>query len=160
MNFDDTALIHDRKCFDRDTLAERLGKIKFNSLARMELFLHKWGYTRSNLGEYLERPKGIKPEIEILEPKEEKLMLDNASELYRTVFLTTVLTGVRAGELWALQWGDLDWNGKRLFIRRSVWKGSFQTPKSQKSVRKIDLPDGLIPKLRKWKLRCPSASRT
>jgi hypothetical protein len=39
MNFDDTALIHDRKCFDRDTLAERLEKFKFNSLARMELFL-------------------------------------------------------------------------------------------------------------------------
>ena len=39
MNFDDNALIHDRKCFDRDTLAERLEKLKFNSLARMELFL-------------------------------------------------------------------------------------------------------------------------
>lgn len=39
MNFDDNALIHDRKCFDRDTLAARLEKLKFNSLARMELFL-------------------------------------------------------------------------------------------------------------------------
>ncbi len=39
MNFDDNALIHDPKCFDRDTLAERLEKLKFNSLARMELFL-------------------------------------------------------------------------------------------------------------------------
>lgn len=39
MDFDDNALIHDRKCFDRDTLAERLEKLKFNSLARMELFL-------------------------------------------------------------------------------------------------------------------------
>ena len=39
MNFDDNALIHDRKCFDRNTLAERLEKLKFNSLARMELFL-------------------------------------------------------------------------------------------------------------------------
>jgi len=39
MNFDDNALIHDRKCFDRDTLAARLAKLKFNSLARMELFL-------------------------------------------------------------------------------------------------------------------------
>ncbi len=39
MNFDNNALIHDRKCFDRDTLAERLEKLKFNSLARMELFL-------------------------------------------------------------------------------------------------------------------------
>ena len=128
-------------------------------LKQMFKHAHKWGYTRSNPGEYLERPKVIKPEIEILEPKEVKLMLEKASELYRTAFLTAVLTGVRAGELWALQWGDLDWNGKRLFIRRSVWKGSFQMPKSQKSVRKIDLPDGLIPELRKWKLRCPLSER-
>lgn len=39
MDFDYNALIHDRKCFDRDTLVERLEKLKFNSLARMELFL-------------------------------------------------------------------------------------------------------------------------
>ena len=39
MNFDDNALIHDRKCFDRDVLVARLEKLKFNSLARMELFL-------------------------------------------------------------------------------------------------------------------------
>ena len=128
-------------------------------LKQMFKHAHKWGYTRSNPGEYLERPKVIKSEIEILDPKEVKLMLENASELYRTAFLTAVLTGVRAGELWALQWGDLDWNGKRLFIRRSVWKGSFQMPKSQKSVRKIDLPDSLIPEVRKWKLRCPLSER-
>lgn len=39
MNFDGNAWIHDRKCFDRDTLTERLEQLKFNSLARMELFL-------------------------------------------------------------------------------------------------------------------------
>lgn len=39
MNFDDNALIHDRKCFERDTLIERQERLKFNSLTRMELFL-------------------------------------------------------------------------------------------------------------------------
>ena len=39
MNFDDNVLIHDRKCFNRDTLTVRLEQLKFNSLARMELFL-------------------------------------------------------------------------------------------------------------------------
>ena len=39
MNFDDNALIHDRMCFDRGTLTERLEKLKFNNVARMELFL-------------------------------------------------------------------------------------------------------------------------
>lgn len=30
MNFDNNALIHDRKCFERDTLMERLEQLKFN----------------------------------------------------------------------------------------------------------------------------------
>ena len=120
---------------------------------------HKWGYARSNPGEYLERPKVIKSEIEILDPGEVKLLLNSTGELYRTAFLTAILTGVRAGELWALQWGDVDWHSKRLYIRRSVWKGDFQSPKSQQSVRKIDLPDSLIPELKKWKVRCPISEK-
>ena len=66
-----------------------------------------------------------------------------------------IITGVRAGELWGLQWGDVDWNSKLLFVRRSVWKNGFQTPKSKNSIRKIDLPEDLVSELRKWKLACP-----
>ena len=29
-----------------------------------------------------------------------------------------------------LQWGDIDLNSKQIFVRRSLWKGQFQTPKS------------------------------
>lgn len=39
MNFNDNNLIHDRQCFDRDTLVGRLEKLKFYSLTRMEVFL-------------------------------------------------------------------------------------------------------------------------
>lgn len=134
------------------------GKSVLNEIVLLKtMFKHayKWGYTRSNQCENLERPKTTKAEIDILEPSEIKLFLDNCSDLYRTAFLTALLTGVRAGELWALQWGDLDWNSKQLYIRRSVWHNKFQTPKSKTAIRKIDLPDSLIPELRKWKLACP-----
>ncbi|MFA4917473.1 MAG: nucleotidyl transferase AbiEii/AbiGii toxin family protein [Syntrophales bacterium] len=39
MNFDLNALIHDINCFDRETITARQERLKFNSLARMELFL-------------------------------------------------------------------------------------------------------------------------
>ena len=84
-----------------------------------------------------------------------KLLEKNDSGLYKTAFLTAILTGVRAGELWGLKWGDLDWNSKRLYVRRSVWKNDFQTPKSKNSIRNIDLPDNLVFELKKWKLACP-----
>jgi len=116
---------------------------------------HQWGYVKVNPAQHLKRPKMVKPEIDILEQAEYRLLLEHSSDLYRTAFLTAILTGVRAGELWGLQWGDVDWNSKRLYVRRSVWKNAFQTPKSKNSIRKIDLPNDLVFELKKWKLACP-----
>lgn len=122
-----------------------------------EMFKHayQWGYVKVNPAEYLKRPKMVKTEIEILEPSEFQNLLENSGDLYRTAFLTALLTGVRAGELWGLQWGDMDWNSRQLYVRRSVWNNGFQTPKSKNSIRKIDLPDNLVYELKKWKLACP-----
>jgi len=122
-----------------------------------EMFKHafQWGYVKVNPAEYLKRPRVTKSEIEILEPNEFQKLLDNSDDLYRIAFLTAILTGVRAGELWGLQWADIDWNSKQLFIRRSVWNNNFQKPKSENAIRKIDLPDNLIFELKKWKLACP-----
>jgi integrase len=134
------------------------GKSILNEVVLLKtMFKHayKWDYIKINPCEHLERPKTVKPEIDILEPTETSILLDNSSNLYRIAFLTAILTGVRAGELWALQWGDLDWNSMKIYIRRSVWRNQFQTPKSKSAIRKIDLPDTLIPELRKWKLACP-----
>jgi hypothetical protein len=39
MNFYLNALIHDKNCFDRETMMARMQQLKFNNLARMELFL-------------------------------------------------------------------------------------------------------------------------
>jgi integrase len=116
---------------------------------------HRWGYIKQNPAEHLERPKIDKPEIEILQPDEFKKLLEKSGSLYMTAFLTSILTGVRAGELWGLQWGDMDWHSKRLYVRRSVWKNAYQTPKSKNSIRNIDLPDNLVFELKKWKLACP-----
>jgi integrase len=62
---------------------------------------------------------------------------------------------MRAGELWGLQWADIDWNSKRIYVRRSLWKGQFLSPKLKCSIRKIDIPEMLIQELKKWKLACP-----
>jgi integrase len=134
------------------------GKSILNEVVLLKtMFKHayRWGYIKINPCEHIERPKTVKPEVDILEPAEISLLLDKSSGLYRMAFLTALLTGVRAGELWALQWGDLDWNSMKLYVRRSVWRNQFQTPKSKSAIRKIDLPDTLIPELRKWKLACP-----
>lgn len=122
-----------------------------------EMFKHalRWGYVKTNPAEYVERPRLTKSEIEILSPDEADKLILNSHPHYRTAFLTDFLTGMRAGELWGLQWPDIDWNSKQIYVRRSLWKGQFQTPKSKCSIRKIDITDTLIYELKKWKLACP-----
>ena len=45
---------------------------------------------------------------------------------------------MRLGELLALEWGDIDFNGGFLEVRRSFTKGRISTPKSGKS-RRVDM---------------------
>ncbi|MBM4140225.1 MAG: site-specific integrase [Nitrospira sp.] len=116
---------------------------------------YRWGYLKINPFEYVERPKITKPEIEILTPEEVEKILSKADNHYRVAILTDVFTGLRAGELWGLKWIDIDWNSKQIHVRRSLWKGQFQTPKSKYSIRKVDIPDSLIQELQRWKLVCP-----
>jgi integrase len=122
-----------------------------------EMFKHayRWGYLKNNPAEYIERPKITKPEIEILKPEEVDKFLSKTDDHYRIAFFTDVFTGLRAGELWGLKWIDIDWNSKQIHVRRSLWKGQFQTPKSKYSIRKVDMPDSLIQELKRWKLACP-----
>jgi integrase len=122
-----------------------------------QIFKHayQWGYVKINPAEHLKRPKVEKHEIEILNPNEIEKLLEYSGDLYSIAFLTAIQTGVRAGELWGLQWGDMDWNSRQLYVKRSVWNNAFQTPKSENSIRRIDLLDDLVFELKKWKLACP-----
>ncbi len=47
------------------------------------------------------------------------------------------MTGMRRGELLALQWGDIDWNSNQISVRRSIYRGEFVNPKSRNSIRRI-----------------------
>jgi integrase len=145
--------------FVADRIKSVSAKTVTNEIVVMkEMFKHaqRWGYLKHNPAEYVERPRSTKPEIEILSPEEVNKMLGKANAHYRIAFLTDFLTGMRAGELWGFQWSDVDWNSRQIYVRRSLWKKQFQTPKSKCSVRKIDIPEMLIHELKKWKLACPT----
>jgi integrase len=118
-------------------------------------YAFKWGYIKGNPTEGVDRPEIPKPEIEVLSPDELEKLVQKAEKPYRTAFLTAFLTGMRAGELWGLKWSDIDWNSKFIHVRRALWKGQFQPPKSKHAIRKIDISDSLIQKLKQWKLTCP-----
>jgi integrase len=62
---------------------------------------------------------------------------DRSPRLY-PLLLCAVPSGLRQGELLALQWGDIDFRGRFLEIRRNCARGKLTTPKSGK-VRRVDM---------------------
>ena len=110
-----------------------------------EMFKHavQWGYLDANSVQYVERPRGEDKEMDVLTPEEVRRLLDAQEEPLRTLLLTAVLTGMRQGELFGLQWEDIDFARHQVHVRRSLWHGTLGTPKSRRSRRAIDMPPTL-----------------
>ena len=60
----------------------------------------------------------------------------------KPLFLCAARTGLRLGELLALQWGDFDFQGCFLLIQRNYIHGKVMTPKGGE-VRRVDMSRGL-----------------
>lgn len=57
---------------------------------------------------------------------------------YYPFFLCALRTGMRLGELLALEWGDIDFRGGFIEVRRAFTKGGITTPKNGKT-RRVDM---------------------
>ncbi len=68
------------------------------------------------------------------------------------MFLLDLCTGLRRGELLALQWDDLDFKTGTLTVNKQVYevKGQLQVsvPKTRASIRRLVLPPGVVEVLR------------
>ena len=71
---------------------------------------------------------------------------------YEPVFVTLLGIGLRSGEVMGLQWADIDFAGAQLWVRRSVSRVAgghrLGPPKTEDSVRRIDLPAFVVQTLR------------
>jgi integrase len=103
----------------------------------------QWGHLDANPVQYVERPRGEDKEMDVFTPDEIRRLLDAQEEPLRTLLLTAVLTGMRQGELFGLQWEDIDFARHQVHVRRSLWHGTLGTPKSRRSRRAIDMPPTL-----------------
>jgi integrase len=91
----------------------------------------------------------------ILEPAEIAAILHKLEgvEPVRTAFLIAAVMGMRRGEIFGLQWADVDFERAVLHIRRSYVDGVVGQPKTESSRRPLPLPPQAIEALTKWKAK-------
>ena len=93
----------------------------------------------------IDRAKTEKKEADCLKTKDEiKAFLKSSESENYPFWYSAIFTGMRKGELMALQWGDIDWFNKKIHVRHSLYNGKFVSPKSESSVREIDMGQRLI----------------
>ena len=95
-------------------------------------------------------------EMQVLGREElQRFLVQAQAEDYFELFLLDLCTGLRRGELLALQWDDLDFKTGALTVNKQVYevKGRLQVsvPKTCASIRKLVLPPGVVEVLRAYR---------
>ena len=77
------------------------------------------------------------------------------NEIWRDFFYTELTTGLRRGELLALQWSDLDLDAGTLSVTKQVYevngKMQLSVPKTKASIRKLVLPPAVVEVFREYR---------
>ena len=125
---------------------------------------HLLGYARDYTANMIKRPKLKERKIECFTLAEQKRIEAAVFGSHKTKMFGIVLclyTGLRVGELIALQWKDIDLQKGLLTVSRSCHDASdgiaFDEPKTASSRRVIPLPKQLLPHLKRIKKNSNSA---
>src|SRR6266850_5040214 len=98
-----------------------------------------WGYVAHDLMEGVVLPEVKRVQRFFLSQREIQLILARAQEPHRTWYGLAAETGLRAGELCGLTVDDLDIERGMLQVRQSAWRGKLGDPKTDDSIRVVEL---------------------
>ena len=107
------------------------------------------GLIRTNPAEDCKLPPKKAREMQVLARDElQRFLIQAKAEGYYELFLLDLATGLRRGELLALQWDDLDFETGVLTISKQVslvrGKIVMSVPKTKSSIRKLVLPPAVV----------------
>lgn len=109
-----------------------------------EIFPRKWNH------EFIDLPI-VKPKDQAnpaFTPAQVNSIMERARGRYRVLYALLAGTGLRIGEALALRINDeegttLSPDCRTLYVRKSIWNGSQQEPKTDNAIREVDLPTDL-----------------
>lgn len=110
------------------------------------------GYLATNPVGKIKKLPQVKPPIKTLNETQIHTFLKVAEGTrFYAFFATAILTGLRRGELLALEWSDIDFKNKRIKVNKQYYKGMKTTTKTNRE-RVVDIPDNLIEILKNHKI--------
>lgn len=126
------------------------------------------GLTDTYSADKIKRPKTIEKAVECFSLAEQKAIeryVLNAKKAKLIGIVICLYTGLRIGELLALEWEDIDYHHGTMTISKSCHYGHdengrylrfIDTPKTNHSSRVIPIPKQLIPILKRYQRSCDS----
>ena len=114
------------------------------------------GLIRTNPAEGCKLPPKKAREMQVLARDQlQRFLIQAQAEGYYELFLLDLATGLRRGELLALQWDDLDFETGVLTISKQVslvrGKIVMSVPKTKSSIRKLVLPPAVVQVLKEYR---------
>lgn len=122
-------------------------KTKKNLFATMQMLwktARAWRYVAHDALDGVVLPKPPRTAQRFFSVEEVQRILAAAPEPDRTFYWLAVETGMRAGELCGLRVSDFDLECGFVSVRQSVWRGRFQSPKSENAIRRFAVSPRLL----------------
>jgi integrase len=93
--------------------------------------------------------EAAKPVRRVMTMKEVQICFAVLGQRERLIAKLAIMAGMRPGEIFALTWGRL--TSTYVDIRQRVYRGAIDTPKTDQSIRRAALPEGLLREIEAWR---------
>jgi len=109
------------------------------------------GHIQRNPALLLFTPKEAKkPVRRVMTMREVQICFGALDQRERLISKLAVIAGMRPGEIFALTWGQM--TAAYADIRQRVYRGMIDTPKTDNSMRKAALSEGLLAEIETWRM--------
>jgi integrase len=147
---------------ERQKASARLRQLTHAVLRRALKQAVRWGLLMWNPCDAVQPPRVAQKEMMVLQPEQVVTLLKAAKgDRFEALYILAVATGMRMGEMFGLQWADVDLNRGVLKVSRSLTevhgKVVVSEPKTAKGRRSITLPAMAVAALREHKARRAAA---
>jgi integrase len=129
----------------RDKVSRKMLLNILGTLSSMLTTAKKWDYVTEVVDRsLLEIPtRQVQAPVRFFTADEARKIIAAAISPWREMYAISAMTGMRCGEVLGLSVEDLDFTKRQISVRRSVWRGKIQTPKSSHSVAVLPMPNAL-----------------